>query len=162
MLTRCNEVRTYFVCFRRVMGNRRWFHWFIKPQFGHVYLLTKADDNGCILYEPLEWGVNLTYWDVSIDDAVMAQCHAPEVTAVLAYTVDYGKMPDYYVRRGIFTCVSAVKAVLGLKTCGFLVTPMQLYKHLLKSYAIPAKAYIPYVNEIRNNIHGRNTWKTET
>lgn len=110
-----------------------------------MYLLSDAGPKGTLKFEPLIWGTAVTYWDVPLDDVVMQHALLERTTAVLAFTVDYNRMPDWYVPRGVYNCVSACKSVLGLQRTRFVLTPFQLYKWLLKNYAIPAKAYVPFI-----------------
>lgn len=110
---------------------RRLFHFFVNRDFNHVYVMENYVDRQVVL-EPMIGGLSLR---VYARDVAMAldEIIAAGATAIVHYKQPLMfDTPRYYL-RGMYTCVSAVKALLGLSGKYFwAVTPRQLYKRLLK------------------------------
>lgn len=138
------ECRTWYVVFDKPRERQwRWFRIFTGRRFSHCYALSEAG-GGTMRVEPLAWGLCCTWVETEIATTLLDYAQA-DTTAILSVTVDYRLAQDD-VYRGVFTCVSALKALLGLRKCPFTVTPFQLYKRLCKhNGCIAIKPYIPYI-----------------
>lgn len=92
--------------------------------------------------EPLAWGVHATYLDVPLMDAIKEAAES-DITALISITVDYRTVSKKAL-RGPITCVSVIKALLGVNNLRF--TPKMLYKYLCKHDGLAViKPYVPYV-----------------
>lgn len=137
-----DEVQSWLIVFDKGQSEqKRWWH-LLPLRMGHVFLLREAG-SGVLMLNPVEWGLAVRYESISLIDA--AQHYGANAQAILSYTCDYRRnvLP---VRRGVITCVSIVKAVLGLRKCR-AVTPFGLYRQLLKRGAFVVKPFVPYVGE---------------
>lgn len=128
---------TAYVIFesRRVAG---WWDIFTRPGWRHVWVILPAPwpapgllaTEFTMKVEPLCWGIDVAvFWD---EPGVVAQAFADDcATAVLAVDVRLppGKIGEY-IPRGVFSCVTIVKAVLGLRAWR-IFTPWSLYRYLL-------------------------------
>jgi hypothetical protein len=90
--------------------------------------------------EPTTWGIDVDVGWQSVDDVAQAAL-AAGATSVLEFSVDTPP-PWGYVPRGVLSCVSVIKAVLGLRAW-WVVTPEQLHRLLVRRGA----------NEVRR--HGK-------
>lgn len=102
-----------------------------KKHFRHVSVVLPHKDNTAhyTYINPLPWGVEvrpLLAWQV---DRMIEKQKYSEVE-VLA--VPMGEFNKRY-RTGLPTCVELVKRCVGLHA-PFVLTPYQLYKHILKEY----------------------------
>lgn len=142
-----SDVRTWYIVFdkRRTRYATRWWHWIVSKHFAHCYLFTDIGDNKILRIEPLIWGTAVTVIDDHIENHLMTFAQS-DVTAILSYTADYRKQSGV-VRRGLITCVSTVKAILGEK--GLSITPYQMYKKMLKRRNVRmVKGWIPYIDKM--------------
>lgn len=99
----------------------------------------------------LHWGIATSMVDMTIDDYVLLK--ARESTAVVSFVADY-RRNSTNVYRGIMTCVSFIKAVLGLQE-GMAITPRQLYKYLLShELATVVKPYTPWYSPATGGPNG--------
>lgn len=135
------EVQQWYVVFSQRRTPRcRLFHWLVSPAFNHVYLMRERPDGGTLVIDPLKWGMAVQYVEMNFEEALLRA--ATVSTAMLGYTADYRVSSVRFVPRGIFTCVTAVKAILGLRSRA--MTPLGLYRKLLKSpYTTPVKVHDP-------------------
>lgn len=137
-----DEVQTWYVVFdRRRVPRCRFWHWFLPTKFSHVYMLREAAEGQLIILHPLLWGLGVQTLQDTIENYIVAM--GQDATAVLQYTADYRRVGDY-ISRGLYNCVTLVKAVLGLTTRAF--TPFGLYRHMLRlpnTHVI--KPFVPYV-----------------
>lgn len=137
-----DESQTWYVVFseRRVP---RWHlvHWIIHKPFSHCYLVRELPDGNAMLLDPLRWGLAVQITQKNLEEYLTAA--APHATALLSYTADYRRCGDY-VPRGLYSCVTILKAVLGLKCLA--ITPFQLYKSLVQHpHTTVIKPYVPYI-----------------
>lgn len=99
---------------------------FLKPGFRHCYLLLREGPHW-ISIDPM-----LNHMDINLhshlppDFDLPGWLEARGHTVVLAFTDRTHKKPAPW---RLFTCVEAVKRILGLHT-NFVLTPWQLYCHL--------------------------------
>lgn len=133
---RVDERRKFFVVFQ---DRNRWqfWRWYCRPGWRHCWIISVvyfpepglAADRYCLKVEPLQWGIDTAVWFADPDVVVQAFYRAG-VTAVVEYDADFPPAA-VYIPRGIFTCVSTVKAVLGLRNWR-VWTPWHLYRHLIR------------------------------
>lgn len=107
------------------------YHPFTGRRWGHVFAISECDDGGCLHYEPLAWGTLITHYAIDIDD-LLTLWYLEDTTAIVGVMVDYSQCTGKYIPRGIYTCVSAIKSIIGIKKSYFVLTPKQLYKKLIK------------------------------
>lgn len=125
-----DEVQQWYVVFsQRRVPRCRLIHWLVPPEFSHVYLMRERPDGGTLVIDPLKWGMAVQYVEMHFEEALLRA--ATVSTAMLGYTADYRRASCHFVPRGVFTCVTMVKAILGLRCWAF--TPRGLYRKLLKS-----------------------------
>jgi hypothetical protein len=137
-------VRTWYIVFDRPRSKRRkwWWRFADGPEgrFAHCWAFSEAGE-GIQRIEPLAWGLLASYEDCTAT-ALAEQLILNNCTALLSVTIDYRACVDWRM-RGIFTCVSLLKAALGLRTVA--ITPFRLYKYLCRHEGcIPLKAWTPY------------------
>lgn len=100
----------------------------LKPGFRHCYVLLN-DGGNWITLDPLS-----NYLDVSVHRNVPSGFDLPKWLGTRGHKVV--RAPVSRLRKEapwmLFTCVEAVKRVLGLHE-RFIVTPWQLYRHLVKT-----------------------------
>lgn len=106
----------------------------------HVQVLVPADSgralfagNGrSILVNAMSWAFTLEVLDASAREAAM---HGLErgATLVLEWPVDL-QFSREYVPRGLLTCVSVAKAVMGI-SAWFVITPAHLARWMLRNGA---------------------------
>jgi len=83
--------------------------------------------------EPVTWGIDVDFNFISLKDAAQA-AYDRGATSVLKMSVDT-RPKHAYVPRGFLSCVSVLKAILGLRAC-WIVTPKQLHGFLRRNGAI--------------------------
>lgn len=139
-----NKAQTWYVIFEKPRSRGfRWWRLFTGNRFAHCWMITQAGE-GIIYYEPLHWGMCCHYDETTLDHA-LTELAASDITALVSVTIDY-RLCHEYQWRGLYSCVSQVKAALGLRKCYFTLTPFQLYKRLCKNdKAIVIKPFVPYV-----------------
>lgn len=138
------EARTWYIVFDVPRSRRRrWWHLFTGSIFSHCWAFSDVG-GGVVRVEPLAWGLCVMHEALSVDD-MLKGFYESTCTAILSVTVDY-RTAVFQPLRGFFTCVSIIKALLGVANCPFTITPFQLYKMLCKHEGcIAIKPYIPYV-----------------
>lgn len=138
-----DEVQQWYVVFQeRRKPRTRLIHWLLHDTFVHC-LLVRAVGDQTLVIDPLQWGVAIKSYPQPVEQYLME--HAHEASAILSYVADYRRLGDY-VPRGIYTCVTALKAILGLRKCWAVQTPFSLYRFLLSyDHTVVVKPYIPYV-----------------
>ena len=105
-------------------------HWtarLLHRDFAHCYLIRECGD-GALVIDPLGWGIATRFEDKPFNDVVLH--HAQDATACLLYVADY-RFNTYAIGRAFYSCVSVVKAALGLRSGRLVQTPKALYKYLL-------------------------------
>lgn len=93
------------------------------------------------------WGVGVSFIDQPVEEYLLQQCRSC-ASAVLGYTADYRRqvMPRW---RGVLTCVTLTKAVLGLWKCAHIQRPYALYKLLLRYPTTTViKPYVPFLRGV--------------
>lgn len=144
-----NETQFWYVIFAGAQG-RAWWHWFTGRRFAHVYLMREVP-GGVLEVNPLRFGVTVVHHDGNAASVILPRIQS--ATAALGLVINYAKREDA-IGRGLYSCVSIVKAVLALRRC-WAFTPWQLYKHLLINHKPEVmKAYAPYITDIYHNQAG--------
>lgn len=141
-----NEIQQWYVVFQdRRKPRTRCIHWLLHDRFVHCLLVRPVNDQQTLVIDPAQWGVMVAVVDSDVESFLTEK--AARTTAIVSYVADYRKLEGYYP-RGPYTCVTLLKAILGLKKCALLQTPFSLYKYLLKSERTTVvKPYIPYVRD---------------
>lgn len=127
------HLKTYWVFFR---DGDNWFQrWFLKKDFGHIFLLTK-DKYNWILIDPLPDFLNTTVLSYRVDEDVPGKISKMTQAKCVLITVDKditGRQkfrPAMALIPRFVSCVGIVKYILGLRSNA--LTPYGLYKELLK------------------------------
>jgi len=116
----------------------------LKPGFRHCFVLLH-DGNAWITIDPLS-----SYTDIQVYHHLESKFNLPAWLKEQGYTV-----VPYIIEKNIskaapwsfFTCVEAVKRIIGLHAC-LVITPWQLYSHLHKN-----------TNKYRSdNMKGNSLW----
>ncbi len=136
-----DDVNHWVVIFNPRYQNKRWWHPFVRKDFNHVVMLYDTAGHGTMVIEALEWGIAIRHEPKDIAECM--EYYGSHATAIVSYIANHAYNVDP-VTRGVFTCVSLCKAVLGLRKCFFVITPFQLYKFLLKQNSVVLKYYVPY------------------
>lgn len=99
----------------------------LKPGFRHCSVLFH-DGSSWITYDPLS-----NFTDITVHD-VPAEFNLPQWMRERGHTVieTQRQFPAKPAPLAFFSCVSAVKRILGLHK-RFIITPWQLYRYLTKS-----------------------------
>lgn len=133
-----NEDRYYYVLFSRYSPERSTFFWrlvnfcfcFRHPSLAHVDLALPVGGDRTLILTSSPWQICPLVYEKSIEDYLEeALKNIPDMRACIKFKSV--TQSDNYRARGIITCISFVKAVLGLRGF-FLVTPYQLFKKLKK------------------------------
>ena len=145
-------VSNFYVVFDKRRTRRlTWWHWLVKREFTHCYILGRcggvatsgAATGGIIKIDPRSFGMIVEYVSGEIVDIIS---NLGDVTAIISFPVVF----DYkfgYVRRGLYSCVSIMKALLCLEGGYFVWSPFQLYKYLIRNGGNVICAWKPYLRE---------------
>lgn len=116
--------------FWRIFTGRGWRHCcVILPSYGPEDNLLRPDVASLVI-NPLTWGV----------EALVIRKHPEEVcrlqledgaTAAISIPIDL-RHERLYVPRGLLTCVSLIKAVLGMRGGWYVFTPKHLARYMLR------------------------------
>lgn len=110
------------VFFSSKQGKWRWWNLFTGYKYAHCWVV--FEDKVCVSVNPLIWGIQVSIYDCSLDDYIK------EIDATAIYTLDIDYKPvDNTKYRGLYSCVSITKAMLGINDWKIL-TPKQLAKYL--------------------------------
>lgn len=104
-------------------------------------MIREIAEGHCIVVDPLSWGIAIRHEAHSLESVVE---YYAKSAVVLSFTADYRRNVDP-VRRGVYSCVSSVKAILGIRRCR-AITPFGLYRWLCNNGAIMVKPWVPYEN----------------
>lgn len=122
----CAESVLWFICFSPECNDL--MPWYVRPVvrgFRHVYAM--RDYNGVtLIVSHNAQGLIVDASPVPVTNCVRA-LNAQGVETVLAVA---GRLKNGYTQRGVQSCVSIVKSLLGIKAWHIL-TPQQLYNYLL-------------------------------
>lgn len=122
--------RKYFVIFDKRRGAPRFWHMFTSRDFDHVWLLCQI--NGItVSIQPTSKECDINIWFYTLHEVL--ESLSKDVTAILEYDTSYKNLKGY-IPRGIMSCVSLCKYLLGVG--GFTFTPYRLYKQLKRLGAI--------------------------
>lgn len=137
------ETRTWYVVFDWQRSKVwRWWHLFTRKEFAHCWLFSEVG-NGVMIIDPQAWGIAARYEDKPIMEYA-AEIVGHNITALVSITVDYRACTAEPVRRGFYSCVSTLKAVLGLRHGFYTITPFQFYRLLHKQRGfLNIKPYAP-------------------
>lgn len=143
-----DEVQHWYVVFTpRTTPRRLFWHFLTDFDFSHAYLVRELPDATAMVINPLRWGIAVHMTGRPIDEYIIET--ANNSTAVLGYTADYRTCSSAYVPRLAYSCVSIIKAILGIRS--LCLRPRALYKLLLKSELItPIKIHDP--DDITRNL----------
>ena len=116
-----------------------WRPWdiFSPPGFQHVWVFKQiyypkprlTANKYAIKFEWLTNGMHMDVWWAHPVDVAKYFLNEPQTTSILRYTVEKTPLLGYNP-RGIMTCVSTVKPLLGLRAW-WVMTPYQLWNHLI-------------------------------
>lgn len=118
----------HVVIFSDYLGGHRapfYVHWFTRPRYRHCYLLKRASQ-GTLVVNPLwdELHIYQTPWPIE-ECTIAAHLEGNIVRRVT------NRYSPRYTPRGLITCVSVIKAILGINHAK-IITPYQLDGYLLK------------------------------
>lgn len=116
----------------------RWWFRFVAKGWRHVWLAIPAPwpapgllaTNFTIKAEPLSWGVDHQLFYAEPEDVARGFVDAGATCAVRVTLTLPPTRDDVVIYRGVYTCVAAVKAAMGLR-CWWVWTPRQLCRYLL-------------------------------
>lgn len=124
-----DTTRTYYVVFDTYRGARMFWHWFTGKEYAHCYLLTELEGGTLLRINPNCAECFIDEWFCDID---YAMDYLKDTTSILRYVCKYNSL-KLYIPRGIVSCVSVTKYILGLRGVGLnAFTPRGLHKQLLK------------------------------
>lgn len=133
-----NTRRTVYVAFQDSDHGAPW-QLFTSPGFQHCWAFwpvyypeeSLLAHRFTVKFEPLRWGIHCDVWFADPAEVIAEFAQAP-TACIIATEVDLPPKNFSYMFpiRGALTCVSAVKAVLGMRNWR-IVTPRQLAKCLL-------------------------------
>lgn len=107
-------------------GKWRWWNLFTGYKYAHCWVV--FEEGTCVSVNPLIWGIQVSFYDGTLEDYIN------EVNAQAVYTLDIDYNPvDNTKYRGLYSCVSITKAMLGINDWRIL-TPKQLKNFLDKCY----------------------------
>jgi len=117
----------YYVVFDKMRG-RNWWNFILDKRFMHCFLLVRLSENKTLLINPLHFCIYNMILDSPLEK-VLEEYLQTGVTSVLEFTVSI-KRREKFRFRGIYTCVSFIKAVLNIR--GRSLSPKRLHRYLLK------------------------------
>ena len=135
-----NEYRAFYVVFQSSSNNRFWAG-FTAEGFQHVWLFWGKDVGEPGLLTP-QWTMKFealaTHFDIDLfylDPPTVAETYIndPMVTDILKINLRL-KTTGKFIPRGIISCISSAKSVMGI-TEWWVLTPKQLYYNLLRKGA---------------------------
>lgn len=140
-----DEVQQWFVVFQaRTRPRTRLIHYLLHDDFVHCLLVRSIGDKTLVI-DPLQWGVGVKVYDEPADQFIVNHSH--QASAILSYVADYRRL-DGYIPRGVYTCVTLIKGILGIKKAAFIQTPFALYLLMLRYETTTiVKPFIPYMRE---------------
>ncbi len=102
---------------------------FLRPGFRHCFAVIESQGKW-VLYNPLSIGTQLDVWPGDCEETLRLwlETHGYKVIMVQVRSLELEPLP-----WSIFSCVEAVKRVLGVRA-PWIMTPWQLYKSLVKKY----------------------------
>lgn len=100
---------------------------FLKPGYRHCYALL-FDGQNWVTVDPMSHGMDVHVQDIPAEFNMPLWLKTRGVTVVPASIERIAKQAPF----SMFSCVEAVKRVLGIQN-RWIVTPWQLYRHLLKT-----------------------------
>jgi|TARA_Y100000310_G_scaffold291453_1_gene319410 hypothetical protein len=129
-----------FVVFQRPLTRQPWHLW-TSPLFSHCWIFRPiwfpeqglAADEFTLKIEFPEGRIDVAVWWASTDSVLEAFLDAEVVTDILRVRVDADDKIGY-MPKGLMTCVSGLKAFLGVRAW-WVLTPRQLYQHLRRKGA---------------------------
>lgn len=134
-----DDKRTWYVVFTPKSPLRlRWYHMFLKKDFGHVYAISHVA-GGVLKVDHTIWGTSIIHTNtLSVEQWL--ELAKPHATAILEVRVDYGRVPLDYIQRGLLSCVTVLKSIFALRRCRSF-TPWGLYKYLM-TCVDPSEAHV--------------------
>ncbi len=141
-----DEIQQWYVVFlKRAKPRTRFIHWLVCDDFAHVVMARETPDGRTLLVDPEEWGCALAFVDMPIEDFIVQL--DPKASAILSYMADYRRCVQYRF-RGIYTCVTICKTILGVWGC-WGILPKHLYRFLLRrAHTTVVKGFIPYLPKV--------------
>lgn len=116
--------------FWRIFTGRGWRHCcVVLPIYPDGRDLAAPVHSVCL--NPLTWGIDMAHVPMHPTDVVAHELREG-ATAALSIPIDLD-MKRLYVPRGLLTCVSLIKAVLGLSGGWYVWTPKHLCRFLLRN-----------------------------
>lgn len=131
-----NRIKDFYVVFQGAKEARFWDSWTDKG-FRHCWAFHPVDfpapglmaDQYCLKVEVAAKRIDTNCWWAPPDNVIEHFLKAG-VTDILRVRVDIGGN-SRYIPRGLLTCVSATKSLLGLRAW-WVLSPLQLYAHLIR------------------------------
>jgi len=131
------EIRTYYVVFQNTLFHRPWrlFTWngyqhvwlFYPKYMGPPGLLTRQHT---IKVEPLSTYLDTDYWACEPEEIAEEIIKEDYILDIIKISLPLPSNVSYNI-RGLITCVTIVKFVMGLSKW-FVMTPQQLHRYLLR------------------------------
>lgn len=111
---------------------------FTSPAWRHCWLILPCSypspglmaDVYSIKVEPVRWGIDFAVWWAE-PEIVAREFYKAGVTAIVQVDVDLPPKHSGFIPRGLPTCVTMVKAALGLRAWN-VWTPKALFRYLLE------------------------------
>lgn len=126
----------WYIGFTSYKGRRRWLQKCLPAGFGHVFALTQLG-TGVLCIEPAENGIGfgLMQHPLGAEHFLSADLVAHTWQHKSPAPIHFLKVRNQNALQGFFSqtptsCVGAIKAILGLKSCA--ITPKGLYHSLMK------------------------------
>ena len=133
------EAFTAYVVFQGA-EHQIWWRMFTRAGYRHVLLIIPTDggrslfdpNGSCIVVNGLSYTVNLNSLDITAKQAA-EECLKRGATEVFRFKVSK-RFTREFIPRGILTCVSLIKAVMGINAW-WVITPEQLRNWLIDNGA---------------------------
>ena len=134
------KITTAYVVFS---GDRRWsfWNWFLEPGFSHCWVIIPIPypepglmaSKFSLKIEPLSWGIDTEVWFAEPDVVIESFAKLDNVSAIVSYTFETPGPPKALQGlRGLLTCVSVIKALLGIENHR-VWTPGHLFRYILRN-----------------------------
>lgn len=138
------EIKYCYVVFQEsILWDR--VRWLTSEGFRHCWAFHAVwypdkgllSDRYSMKHEVTSRRTDIAVWWASPDEVAASFLDLEEVTDILRVRVDIDREIGY-IPRGMLTCVSGTKSLLGVRAW-WVLTPKQLYRYLLENGAVSLK-----------------------
>ncbi len=144
-------VEKYYIVFERSSARQLpWWSLLLDTKFQHCYIITPLDDGLCLVINPIFNGIETFFTSRNINDLLVDLANH-SASAILEYKIT--RTPRN-IPSIMISCASTIANFLCLTHSFFLISPLMLYKKLLKLGACPILYQCPFSGNRSINMVG--------